>query len=74
MPLRKRLIRDAIATAPWVAGSKNISTAALAFIVYHGGGCPAVIKASEDSKALEELGSKRVLSWMVENYGGLING
>jgi len=70
MTLRRRLIRDAVATAPWVAGSKNISTAALAFIVYHGGGCPNVIKASEDLKVLKELGGNRVLSWMTENYEG----
>ena len=74
LALRKKLLRDAIATAPWVAESKNISTSALAFIVFNGGGCPEVVKASEDSQTLKQLGSKRVLGWMVENYGGASNG
>jgi hypothetical protein len=73
MSLRRRLLTDAIATAPWVAESKNISTSALAFIVFKGGGCPEVVKAGENSQILKQLGSKRVLGWMAENYRGLSN-
>jgi hypothetical protein len=69
MSTRKRLLADAISTAPWVADLKGVSTKTLAFIVYHGGGNCDVVRASEDRKVLGELGSKEVLRLMAENYG-----
>lgn len=67
--MNKQLRLDAIATAPWVAEFPGLSMKTLAFIVFHGGGSPEVHKLEKTRTSLMRVGSKKLLSEILHQYG-----
>jgi hypothetical protein len=65
----KKLRADAISTAPWVATCPGLSAKALAFVVYHGGGCPEVQRLTGNQPELRRMGTKKLLREILNQYG-----